>query len=252
VIVLILVAVLWIAVLVPSVISKLSERRSAGSIDNFHQRLDLLERTGPKLVAPAYRLTGTESAAGPTGPVLVAALRPPTVRPNLILLPPAQAAPGSSETLIEDPSEPPESDEVVVRLHSWAVEEDESNFSALSTEERQLVAADRRRLARKRRRDVFGVLCALAALSGLLGLVHPLRAAWIASAVFLALLLVFVGLAVYGQRVEAERRHMQQLRRADQARIVDDEVESGAVKYLSEEDLAHYYEAEDARLAAEA
>ena len=45
---------------------------------------------------------------------------------------------------------------------------------------------------------------------------------------------------------------MQQLRRAEQARIVDDEVESGAVKYLSEEELAHYYEVEDARLAAEA
>ncbi len=140
-----------------------------------------------------------------------------------------------------------------MRLHPWAGEAGESNVSALSAaEERQLVAADCRRLARKRRRDVFGVLCALAALSGLLGLVHPLRGAWIASAVFLALLLVFVGLAVYGQRVEAERRHMQQLRRADQARVVEDDVESGAVKYLSEKDLAHYYEAEDARLAAEA
>ena len=76
-IVLILVAVLWIAVLVPSVISKLSERRSAGSIDHFHERLDLLERTGPKLVAPAYRLTGTQSPANPTGAVAVAAAPPP-------------------------------------------------------------------------------------------------------------------------------------------------------------------------------
>jgi len=83
-------------------------------------------------------------------------------------------------------------------------------------------------------------------------LVHSLRAAWIASAVFVGLLLVFVALAMYGQRIEAERRHMEQLRRAEQARVVDDEVESGTVKYLSEEDLAHYYEVEDARLAAEA
>jgi hypothetical protein len=252
VIVLILVAVLWIAVLVPSVISKLSERRSAGSIDHFHERLDLLERTGPKLVAPAYRLTGTQSPANPTGAVAVAAAPPPR-RPNLILVPPVDDAPYPSETLFEDPMQPPASDEVVVRLHPWAEDADESDVSELwAAEERQLVAADRRRLARKRRRDVFGVLCALAALSGLLGLVHSLRAAWIASAVFLALLLVFVGLAMYGQRIEAERRHMQQLRRAEQARIVDDEVESGAVKYLSEEELAHYYEVEDARLAAEA
>ncbi len=252
-IVLILVAVLWIAVLVPSVISKLSERRSAGSIDHFHERLDLLERTGPKLVAPAYRLTGTQSPANPTGAVAVAAAPPPPRRPNLILVPPVDDAPYPSETLFEDPMQPPASDEVVVRLHPWAEDADESDVSELwAAEERQLVAADRRRLARKRRRDVFGVLCALAALSGLLGLVHSLRAAWIASAVFLALLLVFVGLAMYGQRIEAERRHMQQLRRAEQARIVDDEVESGAVKYLSEEELAHYYEVEDARLAAEA
>ena len=80
-IVLILVAVLWIAVLVPSVISKLSERRSAGSIDHFHQRLDLLERTGPKLVAPAYRLTGTESSSA-TGSLVVAA--PPPLMLSLI------------------------------------------------------------------------------------------------------------------------------------------------------------------------
>jgi hypothetical protein len=253
VIVLILVAVLWIAVLVPSVVSKLSERRSAGSIDHFHERLDLLERTGPKLVAPAYRLTGTQSPANPIGALVVAAAPLPSRRPNLVLVPPAEDARYPSETLLEDPMQSPASDEVVVRLHPWPEGADESDVSEGSAaEERQLVAADRRRLARKRRRDAFGVLCALAALSGLLGLVHSLRAAWIASAVFLGLLLVFVGLAMYGQRVEADRRHMQQLRRAEQARIVDDEVESGTVKYLSEEDLAHYYEAEDARLAAEA
>jgi hypothetical protein len=256
VIVLILVAVLWIAVLVPTVISKFSERRSAGSIDHFHERLDLLERTGPKLVAPAYRLTGTESPPSPTGAVVVAAAPLPVRRPNLILVPPGDDAPRPPETLFEDPIQPEVRDEVVVRLHRWAEDTDHSEHSDVSelsvVDERQLVAADRRRIARKRRRDVFGALCALAALSGLLGLVHSLRAAWIASAVFVGLLLVFVALAMYGQRIEAERRHMEQLRRAEQARVVDDEVESGTVKYLSEEDLAHYYEVEDARLAAEA
>jgi hypothetical protein len=253
VIVLILVAVLWIAVLVPTVISKFAERRSAGSIDHFHERLDLLERTGPKLVAPAYRLTGTDSSANPTSPVVVAVAPPPLLRPNLILVPPADDAPSPAQTLFEDPIQPPGWDEVVVRLHPWPEDAEQSDAPELSVvEEHQLVAADRRRLARKRRRDVFGALCALAALSGLLGLVHSLRGAWIASAVFVGLLLVFVALAMYGQRVESERRHMEQLRRAEQARIVDDEVESGTVKYLSEADLAHYYEVEDARMAAEA
>lgn len=251
-IVLILVAVLWIAVLIPSVISKLSERRSAGSIDHFHQRLDLLERTGPKLVEPAYRLTGTESAASSAVPVVVA-VAPSPVRPNLILVPPVDDAPWPREAPLEEPASPLAVEEVVVRLHPTRAEATESEVSELSiAEQRKLMAGDRRQLARRRRRDVFGILCALAALTGVLGLVHPLRWAWVASAVFLALLATFVGLAVYGQRVEAERRHIQHLRRAERARTADYGGESGAVKYLSAEDLAHYHEAAETRLAAEA
>ena len=251
-IVLILVAVLWIAVLVPSVISKLSERRSAGSIDHFHQRLNLLQRTGPKLVEPAYRLTGTESAASSTGPV-VAAVPPPLARPNLILVPPVDDASLSSAMLPDELAQPSAVDEVVVRLHLPPPIATESDLSALSVaDQRRLVARDRRQLARKRRRDVFGTLCALAALTGVLGLVHPLRGAWILSAVFLALLVAFLGLAVYGQHVEAERRQSEHLLRTQLARNTDDDVDSGAIKYLSEDELAHYYEAQDALLAAEA
>jgi hypothetical protein len=99
---------------------------------------------------------------------------------------------------------------------------------------------------------VFGALCALAAATGLLGLVRPLRGAWVASAVFVVLLVAFVAMAVYGQRLEAERRHMRELRRTQDAYDRDADVGSGMVKYLSEDELALYYEAEDARLAAQA
>jgi len=249
VIVLILVAVLWIAVLVPSVFSKLSERRSAGSIDHFHERLDLLERTGPKLVEPAFRLTGTESAG--TGGSVHVAMPQSAARPNLVLMPPVEDASGPPPSVAEDFENPAVGDGIV-RLQPSTTEGIEPQPELSAAEQRWLVAADRRRLARRRRRDVFGILCALAALTGLLGLVHPLRGAWIASAVFLGLLVAFVGLAIYGQRVEAERRHLEELRRADQARNLDDNVESGVVKYLSEDELAHYYEVEDARMAAEA
>lgn len=247
-IVLILVAVLWIAVLVPSVISKLSERRSAGSIDHFHSQLDLLERTGPKLVSPAYRLTGTESVRTSPDPIVVTA--PPPLRPNLTLVPTAD------ETVLPDaPEDEPaaRADDFVRQLYpsDAVVSEPEISAFALAAQEK-LVARDRRQLARKRRRDVFGALCALAALSGLLGLVHPLRGAWVASAVFVVLLLGFVAMAVYGQRLEAERRHMRELRRTQDAYDRDADVDSGAVKYLSEDELAQYYEAEDARLAAQA
>jgi hypothetical protein len=48
--------VLWVAVLTPRLVRHFREGRSHSSIDSFHQQLHLLERTGPKLVEPAYRL----------------------------------------------------------------------------------------------------------------------------------------------------------------------------------------------------
>jgi len=249
VIVLILVAVLWVAVLVPSVISKLSERRSSGSIDHFHSQLDLLERTGPKLVSPAYRLTGTESAATSSDSIVVAA-PPPPLRPNLTLVPAADESSPAPDAFEDQPS--PRNDDFVRQLYppGAVVSEPEISSFALAAQEK-LVARDRRQLARKRRRDVFGTLCALAALTGLLGLVPPLRGAWVASAVFVALLVAFVAMAVYGQRLEAERRHLRELRRTEDAYDRNRDADSGVVKYLSEDDLAQYYEAEDARLAAQ-
>jgi hypothetical protein len=250
VIVLILVAVLWIAVLVPSVISKLSERRSAGSIDHFHSQLDLLERTGPKLVSPAYRLTGTDSVGTSSDPIVVAA-PPPALRPNLTLVPTADDTALVPDAPEDEPSA--RADDFVRQLYpsDAVVSEPEISAFALAAQEK-LVARDRRQIARRRRRDVFGALCALAAATGLLGLVRPLRAAWVATAVFMVLLVAFVAMAVYGQRLEAERRHMRELRRTQDAYDRDADVDSGVGKYLSEDELAQYYEAEDARLAAQA
>jgi len=261
VIVLILVAVLWIAVLIPSVISKIRERRSAGSILRFHQRLDLLEHTGPKLVEPAYRLTGTDSAARGHDPIVVAS--PPPVRPNLTLVPPPADDPPYSDAPAEAWAPPPVLEEVVMRAREatdWAGEVQDEGMEPVELsprDRRELTAIKRRNAARRRRRDVFASLCALAALTGLLGLAHPLRGAWVASAVFLALLCAFVGLAVYGQRIEAERRHLTKLHRVEPAR--DEDEPTAIVKYLSEDELtqyreamASYYEEEDRRFAAEA
>jgi hypothetical protein len=269
VLVLVLVAILWVAVLVPGVISKLRERRAAGSIGRFHERLDLLERTGPKLVKPAYRLTGSRSAS--VGPPVLVPVAPPPVRPNLTLVPsPGEGAVGMSEPVFEELAAEPDADRVVVPLRpdgdDWH-DLDEMAYGevvvdrvpkAARADERDLAATDRRRGARRRRRDTFGALCALTALTGLLGVAHPLRGAWIASGVFLGLLVAFVGLAVYGQRIEAERRHLARLQRTELARE-EPEPESTIVKYLSTEELsqyhqalASYYESEDSRLAGEA
>jgi len=257
VIVLILVAVLWIAVLVPSVLSKLSERRSAGSIGRFHQRLDLLERTGPKLVEPAYRLTGTDSSR-PGTPMLVP-VTPPPVRPTLRLV----SSDDDLEFSAEDAPQLREVDDLESPLEEEMVElPSPRSAEDVEFEHPESMAAlavrDRRQLARRRRRHVFGILCSLAAITGLLGLAHPLRAAWVVSGVFVGLLIAFVGLAVYGQHIEEERHHLELLGRARHARDDDDEVAAAKIKYLSEDELARYrdalasyYEAEDSRLAAQ-
>lgn len=55
--------VVWIAVLAPRLVRRFRDGRSHSSIDSFHEQLHLLERTGPKLVEPAYRLEVPEASA---------------------------------------------------------------------------------------------------------------------------------------------------------------------------------------------
>lgn len=70
--------VLWIAVLTPRLVRHFREGRSQDSIDSFHEQLHLLERTGPKLVEPAYRLEASPHGPCPPGlAVLEAAAAPP-------------------------------------------------------------------------------------------------------------------------------------------------------------------------------
>jgi hypothetical protein len=270
VIVLILVAVLWIAVLVPTAVSKLRERRSAGSIGRFHDRLDLLERTGPKLVEPAYRLTGTDWSRPRSDPMVVVTPPPPPARPNLTLVPsPVDDLEGYQEEHEigieadgETEGEYEYVDELVLDAEitelRFVEEPDEDVVEPAPVDRRVLAAMKRRRAARRRRRDIFGALCGLTALCGLLGLVPDLRGAWYAAGALLGLLVAFVGLAVYGQRVEAERDHLTRLQRLEQARVIDDDESSAIIKYLSEDELVRYrealteyYEVEDRRFVAQ-
>ncbi|MGH9029693.1 MAG: hypothetical protein ACRDV4_08780, partial [Acidimicrobiales bacterium] len=59
VIVLVLVIV-WLAVLAPMAVRYFREGRSKDSVESFHEQLHLLERAGPKLVAPAHTLDGAD------------------------------------------------------------------------------------------------------------------------------------------------------------------------------------------------
>lgn len=239
-IVLVLVALLWLAVLVPTILSKLSERRSAGSIGRFHQQLDLLERTGPKLVQPAYRLTGTESTAQRRAP-LVVPVSPPPVRPTLTLVTDADASVQRGHDVEAGGTM---AEEAITHLHvAWSEGPPRPHDRGRNTGPRRAgrMVNDRRRTARRRRRNAFSVLCALTAVTGLMGLAHPLRGAWVAAGIFLALLVGFVALAAYAQRAEDERRHLAGLGRRESAPS-GSEATAPAVRYLSEDELDLYYE----------
>lgn len=57
--VILILVVLWGVVLGIPAARWIQRRSGQGSIDSFHHSLDTLERSGPKLVVPAYRLSGS-------------------------------------------------------------------------------------------------------------------------------------------------------------------------------------------------
>ncbi len=169
--------IVWVAVLTPKVVRRFREAGSQSSIDSFHQQLHLLERAGPKLVAPAYRLeTGDDATAG--GGVSSGARVPfrragGAARSSLVLLGdegPVGAAPG------------------------WTA----------SVRYRRL-ANDRRR-SRKRRRDLLLTLLAIASLTGVLGAMHALHLLWAITAVSVLAIAAYVALVAYAQLLTADRQ----------------------------------------------
>jgi hypothetical protein len=229
VILLILVALLWIAVLAPGVLSKISDRRSSGSIDHFHDRLHLLERTGPKLIAPANRLerlprrlpaaVGFEQRA-PFAPV----------RSSLVLL--ETAEPESAANAFD--ATPLEQGAATVRVVARDVPRTAGHVDDVGTPAVRMLdgpslgtlpqpetidvpdiglwqpqihegRGERRTKAARRRRDILGVLVSTIVLSGLLGIVPSLRRALIATAAAGFLLIVFIALALYAVTIRAER-----------------------------------------------
>ncbi len=63
--VLAILVMVWLVVLGPSLLRRRAERRSTDSIGDFHRQLRILQRTGPTVVDPAYRLDPGAPAGGP-------------------------------------------------------------------------------------------------------------------------------------------------------------------------------------------
>jgi hypothetical protein len=187
-ILLVLVALLWMAVLAPSAWRKFSERQGVGSIDHFHHQLQLLEHAGPKTVAPAYRLH--TAAPGGRGRPAAAA---DTSRPKLLLLRPID-----DETAADvDDGDGVHYERVGVldRPEPACLPEVGSNLPSY-----------RRDQARRRCTTLLRCLLGVAVSTGLIGIFPGLHLAWIVAGLSGLAALGLVGLMAYAREIEAQQR----------------------------------------------
>jgi hypothetical protein len=239
---LILIAGLWIVVLTPGIVKRIQRGQSTGSIEHFHQQLHLLERTGPKLVSPAYRLASTESntgvAPGASGYPAVSSM---PGRPSLVLV--ADGAGGDGEATTAGGRGRP-------ALRAAPVVDD----SARHAEYARL----RRQHAVKRRRDLLGILVVLFVLTGIVGIVPPLHLVWVVTALVGLCLGAYVVLVAYARNLVLLQRRTVPLRRyavdADPSAVSqaataglpgawddmpDDEVDAGSLYVQNPRAVAH-------------
>lgn len=203
-VVLLLIAV-WGVILVPVLWRRRSERHASNSIESFHHQLHLLERAGPKIVAPAFRLetafSGTGLAPGQSGLPAVSSM---PGRPNLVLLRPATD---------DDP------DEQVVDPATG----NHYRRAAIPTSERlderlmvrrppgpgQLASRSASRArARRRRQDILLGLAGTVVVTALVGLVPALHLLWVLTGLAAVALVGFLALVATAQRLAAEARPM--------------------------------------------
>lgn len=199
---LILIALLWAIVLAPGFFKRRSERQSVGSIDHFHHQLHLLERTGPKLVAPAYRLQSAEPAtAMPVGASGYPAITSSPRRANLVLLKPV--AEGDAAGVADEVVDHATGDHYH-RVGPPALHDARHDGTAGEGAPRTIKLADpdryRRQQARRRRRDIVALMLGTTVLTGLLGLVPSLHLLWAVTVLGVLALGGYVGLAVYALR----------------------------------------------------
>jgi hypothetical protein len=203
-ILLILVALLWMAVLAPSAWRRFSERQGVGSIDHFHHQLQLLEHAGPKTVAPAYRL---HTALPGGGPAVNLAVPSDSSRPKLVLL-----RPTSDEAAADvDDSDGCHYERIGVL--------DRPEPACLPEVGSDLVGY-RRDQARRRCTTLLRTLCGVAISTGLIGMFPGLHLAWVFTAIAGLAALALVGLIGYARELEAQQSQRRSPR-ADLHHVVD-------------------------------
>jgi len=197
-VVLLILAMVWILLLAPAGWKKLSSRHAGASIESFHHELHLLQHSGPKLIAPAFRLETAHSNAA------AACSRSgyPTVssmpgRSPLVLLPP-------NEELREvghrpaGTAQPGGAWETARAGGAW-----ETARAGGAWETAQPGGGHQR--ARRRRRNTLGLLAGVVAGTGLVGLAPPLHGVWVLTGLCVAALACYLGLAAYAANLVAAR-----------------------------------------------
>jgi hypothetical protein len=202
-----------VVVLAPSVWRRFGERQGAGSIENFHHQLQLLEHAGPKTVAPAYRLH-TAIPGGAPGPE--AAPTSDSSRPKLVLLRPTEDA--AAADVDDDEGCHYERIGVLDRPEPVCLPE-------VGVDVRHL----RRDLARRRFSTLLRCLGGVAVSTFIIGLLPGMHLAWIFTALTGLPALALLGLMAYAHELKEERRRRGSLR----PRGVVDAVEySDPVEYI--------------------
>lgn len=182
IVVLVVLAMVWVAVLLPGLFRRTMGDRSAASIGSFHRQLRVLGRTGPAVVPPAHRLgtafPGLTHGSGPSPSV--------GVRRGLVVVrSDAQTASGGDAQVLVVGGPRPGGATAPVRQPD----------------------PYRRPGACRRRRDVLiALLCALMG-TGLVGAIPGMHLALVATALVLVAFLVYVGLLVR-LRMRADEREL--------------------------------------------
>ncbi|MHB8220825.1 MAG: hypothetical protein ACYDHU_10990 [Acidimicrobiales bacterium] len=211
---------LWVVVLAPGVVRRLRERQPTESIDSFHQQLHLLERTGPKLVEPAYRLESVQSHTG----VAVGQSGFPSVssrpgRPNLVLLRPVGDG-GATGRVPDDevidevsgahyrrllPADPDGTVQGEYRSDGAGTGSRSGRPPVSGRAAPRSADVRHRHQARRRRRSAILWTSGTLVATAFLGFVPPLHELWVVTGLAALGLTAYVGLVAYAQMIEADR-----------------------------------------------
>ena len=194
-IVIALLVIMWGVVLTPTVLRRIRSHSSERSISSFHHSLEILDSAAPKVVNPAFRLTGTDGGSTEL-PMIVpiapsASIRP---RPQLVLLrPPGQ---GGVEAMNDRYQERELHDEDLDGTYDEGYAGGYYDDYAAAEERYDLAAEGRsgRDAALRRRKILFGLGGALV-LTALGGFVSSML--WSLTIIVFVLLVAYVALMAW-------------------------------------------------------